>query len=71
MLTIFIVLLVYNVSNYFNTRAMLHDAAMSPFVDPRYNDFIIQGFINNLLFSLFIFLVIALVLYFVVKKLTD
>ena len=50
---------------------MLHDAAMSPFVDPRYNDFIIQGYVNSLLFSLFIFLVIAFVLYFVVKKLTD
>lgn len=50
---------------------MLHDAAMSPFVDPRYNNFIIQGFLNNLFMSVLVFGVVAVVLYFVVKKITE
>ena len=50
---------------------MLHDAARSVFVDPRYTDFVIQGFINNLLTSLILLIIVLVVLYFVVKKLTD
>ena len=50
---------------------MLHDAAMSPFVDPRYNNFIIQGFLNNLFMSVLVFGIVAVVLYFVVKKITE
>lgn len=70
-LAIFIAVVIYNVSNYFNTRGMLHDAARATFVDPRYTDFIIQGFINNLLGSLFLLALLLFALYFVVKKLTN
>ena len=70
-MTVLIVVVLYNISNYLNTRAMLHDAAMSPFVDPRYNNFIIQGFLNNLFMSVLVFGVVAVVLYFVVKKITE
>ena len=68
---IFTVVLIYNISNYLNTRAMLHDAATSPFVDPRYTNFIIQGYVNSMLFSLVLFGIFLLVFYFVSKKLTD
>ena len=50
---------------------MLHDAARSVFVDPRYTDFVIQGFLNNLLTSIVLLIIVFVVLYFVVKKLTD
>lgn len=50
---------------------MLHDAARSVFVDPRYADFIIQGFLNNLLTSIILLIIVLVVLYFIVKKLTD
>ena len=70
-LVVFVSILIYNISNYFTTRNMLHDAARSVFVDPRYTDFVIQGFINNLLTSLILLIIVLVVLYFVVKKLTD
>lgn len=70
-LVIFISILIYNISNYFMTRNMLHDAARSVFVDPRYTNFIIQGFLNNLLTSVILLTIVLVALYFVVKKLTD
>ena len=50
---------------------MLHDAANSPFMDHRYADFVVQGFFNNLFSSILIFAIVAIVLYFVVKKITE
>ena len=70
-LVVFVSILIYNISNYFTTRNMLHDDARSVFVDPRYTDFVIQGFLNNLLTSIVLLIIVFVVLYFVVKKLTD
>ena len=50
---------------------MLHDAARSPFVDPRYTSFVVDGFVNSLVFSLVLFGVFLLVFYFISKKLTE
>lgn len=68
---IFITFLIYNISNYFNTREMLHDAARSMFVDPRYANFIIQGFLNNLTSSLILLVIIFVILYFIVKIISE
>lgn len=68
---IFIAVLLYNISNYLNTKDMLHDAARSIFVDPRYTNFIIQGFLNNLTTSLILLIVVLIVVYFIVKKISD